>query len=189
MPKLKSKFTSYDRQTFGLFGDVVKVNTTSLCDSDDKGSATETSYITEKSISFDSEGFVIYEVGKFVRSYDGRIMIYEEPASEDLTDRGSTEKYIYNEDGNVIKTEYIQFLSSLSLDYCYKGEDLFSKSGVLSHWGIEEQIKEYYTIMRKDYHDNWTSRLVKRVSTWINDLGEEEQKVTYRKEDRIIEYL
>lgn len=180
-----TEFTSLDRQTFQLFGDVTKVVTTTIYDVDMDGTSKEESYSWESELAFDTNAKALLN-GNVKRDEKGRIIYWEENPDLADTDGMHYEEWKYSSNGNVdVKIEY-GYAGSSEYKHIYS-DDNELVSLISSTWSEGEEGKEVvsYNILEKDKKGNWLSRIVKSELSWEFS---EEKTVEYRKETRTITY-
>lgn len=179
------EFTSLDRQTFQLFGDVTKVVTTTIYDVDMDGTSKEESYSCDSELAFDTNAKALLN-GNVKRDEKGRIIYWEENPDLADTDGMHYEEWIYSSNGNVdVKKEY-GYAGSSEYKHIYTNDNELV-SLISSTWSEGDEGKEVvsYNILEKDEKGNWLSRIVKTELSWEYT---EEITVEYRKEIRTITY-
>lgn len=179
------EFTSLDRQTFQLFGDVTKVVTTTIYDVDMDGTSKEESYSWDSELAFDTNAKALLN-GNVKRDEKGRIIYWEENPDLADTDGMHYEEWIYSSNGNVdVKKEY-GYAGYSEYKHIYTNDNELV-SLISSTWSEGDEGKEVvsYNILEKDEKGNWLSRIVKTELSWEYT---EEITVEYRKEIRTITY-
>lgn len=182
-----NEFTSLDRKTFLLYGEVTKVVTSITRDTDKDGFATESSLNWENELNFDSKGNLIL-AGEVKRDSEGKIIYWNEfPEINDDPDddRLHQEEWKYLPNGNVSTWSIKTYYDSTKMQYRYDANDelLTIVLEMQTEEGPGKDV-ESYKVLEKDNYGNWISRIVKVDGKWEY----EGDITTYRKETRKITY-
>lgn len=189
------EFTSLDRKTFQLYGDVTNVVTIVTMYTDKDGFATAESLSSEDVLNFDNNGNIILK-GAIGRDEDGRIVYWDEtpeitehPEAYDNYDifmNLHKERWFYLPNGNV--SRHVEETGAGLWDTQYKYDTNNEILTLIANVKTEGDLGTYkyvrsYNILEKDKNGNWISRITKEVNSWTWT-----EEIIYRKEIRKITY-